>query len=399
MKKSRKAVLISLDVILVKIKRQKHKFFHKIFYLCRSILNDSENMGKLKKLLPDILKTILFVGLGVLFIWLSVKDLSKEDIQMIFSSMALVNNPRGWFFIGLSVAAIVAADLIRAARAELLLKSIHYKPRFSMMFYSVMVCYIANLALPRLGEILRCTFLQRYENIPFQKSLGTVILERAVDVVCWLFLLIIAMLLNNGLISQLVVDQSTGTTLQEWFAQKGLSYVGNYLLYIIIAFIVLIVILVRVTRNWWQKKPALVKIADFFKGIWRGFVSIKDIPNPWHFVFWTVAMWISYFLGVYFFFHSLPYLQDIGPGAAFSVLVFGTIAFIISQGGLGAYPLITAGIVMLYGIPYTQGLAAGWIGWILQTAVSLVLGLASLIATSFYKRHDASIIPDQNEQA
>ena len=81
------------------------------------------------------------------------------------------------------------------------------------------------------------------------------------------------------------------------------------------------------------------------------------------------------------------------------MLVFGTIAFIISQGGLGAYPLITAGIVMLYGIPYTQGLAAGWIGWILQTAVSLVLGLASLIATSFYKRHDASIIPDQNEQA
>ena len=119
---------------------------------------------------------------------------------MIFSSMALVNNPRGWFFIGLSVAAIVAADLIRAARAELLLKSIHYKPRFSMMFYSVMVCYIANLALPRLGEILRCTFLQRYENIPFQKSLGTVILERAVDVVCWLALLIVALLLNNGVV-------------------------------------------------------------------------------------------------------------------------------------------------------------------------------------------------------
>ena len=351
-------------------------------------------MEKLKKILPDILKMILFLGLGILFIWLSIKDLSKDDIRMIFSSMSLVNNPRGWFFIMLSVTAIVAADLIRAARAELLLKSIHYKPRFSMMFYSVMVCYLANLALPRLGEILRCSFLQRYENVPFQKTLGTVILERAVDFVCWIFLLIIAMLLNNGLLAQLVVDQDSGTTLQEWFAQKGFSYVGNYLIYIIILAIILIVVLIRTTRSWWQKRPALVKVANFFKGIWHGFVSIKDIPKPWHFVFWTVAMWISYFLGVYLFFHALPYLQHIGPGAAFTVLVFGTIAFIISQGGLGAYPLITAGIVMLYGISYTQGLAAGWIGWILQTAVSVILGFISLAVTSFYKRHDATQIPE-----
>lgn len=356
-----------------------------------------ENMEKLKKILPDILKVILFLGLGILFIWLSIKDLSKEDVQMIFSSMSLVNNPRGWFFITLSAAAIVAADLVRAARAKLLLKSIHYKPRLSMMFYSVMVCYLANLALPRLGEVLRCTFLQRYENVPFQKSLGTVILERAVDLVCWLFLLIVAMLLNNGLLSQLVVDQETGTTLQEWFAQKGLSYIGNYLIYIVIAIIILLVIIIRATRNWWQKKPALVKVADFFKGIWHGFVSIKDIPKPWHFVFWTVAMWVFYFFGVYLFFHALPYLQHVGPGAAFTVLVFGTIAFIISQGGLGAYPLITAGIVMLYGISYTQGLAAGWIGWILQTAVSLILGFFSLAVTSFYKKHDAAQIPEENE--
>ncbi len=77
------------------------------------------------------------------------------------------------------------------------------------------------------------------------------------------------------------------------------------------------------------------------------------------------------------------------------MLIFGTIAFMISQGGLGAYPLITAGIVMLYGVSYPQGLAAGWIGWILQTAVSLVLGLFSLIATSFYERRDSSEIPEE----
>ena len=212
---------------------------------------------------------------------------------------------------------------------------------------------------------------------------------------CLQILLVIALLINNGLLSNLIVDQSQQLTLEDWFAQKGLSYVGNYLLYIIIAVIALVVVIIRLTRNWWQKRPALVKVADFFKGIWRGFVSIKDIPNPWHFVFWTVAMWICYYLGVYCFFHALPYLNHIGPGAAFTVLIFGTIAFMISQGGLGSYPLITAGIVMLYGIPYTQGLAAGWIGWILQTAVSLILGLFSLVITSLYKRHDATEFPEE----
>jgi len=352
-------------------------------------------MEKRKKILKDILKTILFIGLGVFFIWLSVKDLSKDDIQMIISSMSLVNTPRGWLFIGLSAAAIVLADLIRAERARLLLEPVGYRPRFSMMFYSVMVCYIANLALPRLGEILRCSFLQRYEKVPFEKSLGTVILERAVDVVCWLALLIVAMLLNNGLLSQLVVDQSTGMTMQEWFAHKGLSYIGNYLIYIVLAVIILLVVLIRITRNWWRKRPALVKVADFFKGIWHGFISIKDLPKPWHFVFWTVAMWVCYFFGVYFFFHALPYLQHIGAGAAFTVLVFGTIAFMISQGGLGSYPLITAGIVMLYGISYTEGLAAGWIGWILQTAVSLILGLLALAITPLHQRRDSAIKPDE----
>lgn len=359
------------------------------------ILKDLMNMEKRKKILKDILKTILFVGLGIFFIWLSVRNLSKDDIHMIISSMSLVNTPRGWLFIGLAVGAIVAADLIRAARARLLLEPVGYWPRFSMMFYSVMVCYIANLALPRLGEILRCTFLQRYEKVPFDKSLGTVILERAVDVVCWLALLIVALLLNNGLLSQLVVDQSTGATMQEWFAQKGLSYVGNYLIYIVLAVIILLVVLIRVTRNWWRKRPALVKVADFFKGIWHGFISIKDLPKPWHFVFWTVAMWVCYFFGVWFFFHALPYLQHIGAGAAFTVLVFGTIAFMISQGGLGAYPLITAGIVMLYGISYTEGLAAGWIGWILQTAVSLILGLFALGITPLHQRRDSAIKPDE----
>ncbi len=348
-------------------------------------------MKSLKDILPNIVKVILFLGLGIFFIWLSVRNLSNEDIETIFSSMKLVNNPKGWMFITLSVFAIIGADTVRAFRARQMLVTNGYKPRISMTFYSVMVCYLANLAVPRLGEILRCTFLQRYENIPFQKSLGTVILERTIDLVCWLLLFFIAFSMNTTLLSQIVVNQQTGITLQEWFQSKGLSLIGNHSLLILVCIAGFLLFLFLVTKKYWQKNKFMIKVVNFLKEMWNSFISIKDMKHLWLFVFWTVAMWVLYFFGTYFFFFSLPYLHHVGPTAAFTVLVFGTIAFMISQGGLGSYPLITAGITILYGISYPQGLAAGWIGWLLQTIVSLVIGLITLSIVPLYKRRDSTI--------
>ena len=330
------------------------------------------------------LQLVLFVGLGVFFIWLSIRDLSKEDVRMIFDSVKMVNNPFSWSMLLVSAGFALLADVARAVRSKILLIPLGYNVRMSMSFYSVMVCYMANLALPRLGEILRCTFLQRFENVPFQKSLGTVLTERAVDILLWLVFLFIAIGMNMDLLNNLVVDHSQGLTLRAWFEQKGLSILGNYFIYLLLAAILLLYLLIRVTRRWWMRVPFLVKVRDFFAGIWRGFISIKDLPHPWRYVFWTAMMWVFYFLGTYFCFFAFPFLRNVGPGAAYTLLIFSTIAFMVSQGGLGSYPLIAAGILYMYGISYAQGLAAGWIGWLLQTVVVLVFGLLSLLLASFY---------------
>ncbi len=305
--------------------------------------------------------------------------------------MSLVNNPYSWLMLGCSAFMAIMADVVRAVRSKILIEPLGYKVRMPMAFYSVMVCYLANLALPRLGEVLRCSFLQRFEGVPFQKSLGTVITERAVDILVWIVLFFIAIGLNTGMLSQVVVDENSQMTVGMWMEQKGLSLVGNYFVYILLIIIFLIWALFRLTRRWWIKFPFIVKIRNFLLGIWQGFISIKNLPHPWRYVFWTVLMWVFYFLGTYLFFFALPYLKGIGPGAAYSVLVFSTIAFMISQGGLGSYPLMAAGILIMYNISYTQGLAAGWIGWILQTVVVLILGFASLIIASFYKKSQKEI--------
>lgn len=347
-------------------------------------MNSTENTKSSKRWWKTIFQLLLFVGLGVFFIWFSIRDLSKEDVRMIFDSVKVVNNPFSWCMLLVSAFFALMADVARAVRGKILLEPLGYNVRMSMSFYSVMVCYLANLALPRLGEILRCTFLQRFENVPFQKSLGTVLTERAVDILLWLVFLFIAIGMNMDLLNNLVVDHSQGLTLRAWFEQKGLSILGNYFIYLLLAAIVVLFAIIRLTRRWWMRVPFLVKVRNFFAGIWRGFISIKDLPNPWRYAFWTALMWLCYFLGTYFCFFAFPFLRSVGPGAAYTLLIISTIAFMVSQGGLGSYPLIAAGILYMYGISYTQGLAAGWIGWLLQTVVVLVFGLLSLLLASFY---------------
>lgn len=305
--------------------------------------------------------------------------------------MASVNSFYGWMMILTSAFFAIMADVVRAIRAKMLLDPLHYRIRNSMAFYSVMVCYLANLAIPRLGEVLRCSFLQRYEKVPFQKSLGTVLIERAVDLICWLFFLCIAIAVNTNLLSDLIINRETNLSVGEWMEQKGLSVLGNYFIYILIAAVVLIGFIFHWTRKWWGKYSFFIKIRNFFVGIWQGLISIKDLPHPWRFVFWTMMLWLCYFMGTYMFFFAMPFLRGIGPGAAFAVLVFSTIAFMISQGGLGSYPLIAAGVLMLYGVNYSQGLAAGWVGWIMQTVVILIFGFLSLILTSLAKIRDAAV--------
>lgn len=345
--------------------------------------------------IKNLIQLIIFLGLGIFFIWLSLKNLTREDMRMILDSMSLINTPFNWLMLCCAAAAALFADFARAQRAKLLLEPLGYNVSNSMCFYSVMVCYLANLALPRLGEVLRCSFLQRFENVPFQKSLGTVVTERAVDILCWGIMLLFVIGLNTSLLNDLVVNQDSQITLRMWMEQKGLSLLSNYFIYILLAVIIILGLIIHFTKKWWQKVGWMMKIHHVVTGIWQGFISIKNLPHPWLYILWNTLMWVSYFAGTYFCFLALPFLRSVGPDAAFTLLILSTIAFMISQGGLGSYPLFAAGILVMYNIPYTQGLAAGWIGWILQTIIVLIFGLLSLLLASFYSKKTKTTSPAQ----
>jgi uncharacterized protein (TIRG00374 family) len=343
-----------------------------------------------------IVQLLIFLSLGIFFVWFSVKDLSPEDVEKIKESAKGILNSKSLFFIFISMACGVVAHYLRALRNILLIDPLGYRVRKSTAFYSVMTCYLANLAVPRLGEVLRCTILQRYDQVPFQKSLGTVVIDRAFDLLVFAMLFVLIILLNTELLSQLMVNKQEGITLGAWVNEKWMAlWAMKYL--ILGAFIGLVVLLfilkhIRTTRQTSRKQSKIIgKIKNIFVGLWQGLISVKDLKHPYLFLIYTIGIWVFYYLGIYMCFFAFDFLQNLGFMPAFLVMVVGTIGFIIAQGGLGAYPLIVAGVLALYGIDYAQGLAAGWIGWGAQQLMVLVVGFTTLILASFLKIEDRSI--------
>lgn len=343
--------------------------------------------NKIWDITKKTLKFLLFFGVGILFIYLSMKDLTAADKQQIRESIKAVKSGGAWVFLALSFAVGVVADFLRSERNRLLLQPLGYNIRHSMAFYSVMVCYLANLAFPRLGEVLRCTFLQRYEKVPFQKSLGTVVTERAVDLIFLLAVLGSAILLNTSVLSQLKIDNQ-GTTLGDFFCQMGNNLLHGYKMYIILGIIVVIGCIVYATRKWWNQIAFFQKIKHFFVGLGQGLLSIKDLHRPWLFIFYSFAIWVAYYVQTYVCFYAFDFLTGFDALMVFLVFAFANLGFIIGPGGLGVYPLLVAGMLVLYGYDYNAGLAAGWVGWSVQTLMVLSLGAFSLIAVSFMKRTD-----------
>jgi uncharacterized protein (TIRG00374 family) len=349
-------------------------------------------------MVKKIVQLLIFLGMGVFFIWFSVKDLQPKDVEIIKISVKGILNFKSLLFIFISMVCGIIAHYFRALRNILLIDPLGYRVRKTTAFYSVMTCYLANLAIPRLGEVLRCTFLQRYDKVPFQKSIGTIVAERACDFFIFILLFILIIFMNKGLLSDLIIDKDKGITLGEqlnetWKWAWGMRY---YILGILVAAIAVWLTYRYILKKKNNRKQS--KIMTFIKnmvvGLWQGLISIKDLKHIYLFIIYTVIIWLFYFLGTFLCFFAFDFLQGLGLMPAFVVLAVGSIGFIIAQGGLGAYPLIVAGILVLYKVDYAQGLAAGWIGWSAQTLMILVVGFTTLILTSFLNVEDRSVNSD-----
>jgi uncharacterized protein (TIRG00374 family) len=330
----------------------------------------------MKKKLFTILQYLLFLGLGIFLAWWSLKDIDAEKKIQIKTAL---NHARYWLIIPVFVI-LILSHFMRAIRWKLLINSLGYHPRTENTFFAVMVGYLTNQAVPRLGEILKCTMLARYEKVPADKLIGTIILERIIDAITLITIFAITLAIQPALYTDLI---------NAFFhsphdpAKKKISgyLIGAILIGIIVLFIFLWMLIKK--KTFTDVKALFRRIG---KSIWQGISAVQHLKKRGLFLFYTVALWSLYFFAGYIGFYALQETERYGVQQAFAILSAGSIGMVATPGGIGAYALLLKKTMELYDLQEGVALAFGWILWLVQTFVILIGGIFSFVAIPYFNK-------------
>jgi len=330
----------------------------------------------MNKRLRTIFEYSFFLGLGIFLAWWSLKDLTADNKSQI---RAALKTARYWLIIPVFVI-LFLSHFIRALRWRLLIQSLGYNPSRTNAFFAVMIGYLTNQAVPRLGELVKCTMLARYEKIPADKLIGTIILERIIDSITLLFIFGITLVIQPDFYSQLT--EAIFNSKRDP-AHKTIS--SSLVLLIVIAIIVIVIAI------WMLKKKKNFKdLGALFRRIgqriWQGISAIKHLKKRRQFILLTIILWTLYLSGGFIGFMALQETHTYGIREAFTVLSAGSIGMIATPGGIGAYAYLLQQTMIVYGLNEGIALAFGWILWLAQTAVILIGGLISFVAMPFYNK-------------
>jgi hypothetical protein len=245
----------------------------------------------------------------------------------------------------------------------------------------VVIAYMGNLAFPRAGEVMRCATLRTSEGIPIEKSLGTVVTERIIDLLAFGIIVLIGLVVMLGKAKDWLYD-----TLSEKF-----NHLPNMAM-IIGALVVLALLAFVLYKLLWKRllrfKP-FAKVDELVRGMVVGVKSVFHMgrKNSLLFVLYSVAIYLLYILGGLIIFHAFGETSWLGLRAAFVVYLFGTVGMTFSQGGIGVYPaLVMMGLTDIYGISTAVGTACGWMLWGSQQAAVIAVGAAYMIYFSMRKK-------------
>jgi uncharacterized protein (TIRG00374 family) len=336
----------------------------------------------MKKSFVTIIQYLFFISLGVFFVWLSVKDIKHEQWLQIKDS---IQRARHWIVFPV-ILMLLLSHYSRALRWKILMEPLGYKPSTFNTFASVMIGYLVNTGVPRLGEVVKCTLLSKYEKLRADKLIGTIVMERAVDVVCLLIVFVAAIIFQWHIIGDFVFN-AFGKFFTDRTGHTSMVKLVIGLGSIILIFSILYFILKRFGHI-----DAIAKIKEIIRGILHGLSSIRFIKHKALFLFHTVLIWALYLFSTTAGIYALQETAHLGFGGGLTTLVMGSVGMIISPGGIGAYALVVAKLMKLYGLDEdTIGAALGWLLWSVQTLIILVGGLIFFSLFSYYNKKEKKL--------
>lgn len=318
--------------------------------------------------IKSALQYIVILGITGVLLWLSLRGLAVEDGQNKGELLWKTWQSADKKYLLLMAAVAIASHWMRAERWKMLIETAGHPTPVWSSFHSVMVGYLVNLGIPRGGEISRCYNLYKLENTPVETSIGTVVVERLIDVLCLFILLAISFLVEwknlMAFFEALGIGKSSQTlAVPIWlWAALGLGLLGIGALYLL------------------RKNQRLIKI---FHGFKNGLLAILRLKNKWLFILQSIVIWILYFSMTYCVMLAFEQTATLGVGAVLIIFAIGAIAMALpTPGGLGSYhTLLPLGLVMIYQLPKTDAIAFVFVFHAWQTLVLIIGGVISLLCT------------------
>ncbi|MDP1726481.1 MAG: lysylphosphatidylglycerol synthase transmembrane domain-containing protein [Bacteroidota bacterium] len=320
----------------------------------------------MNKNIKSALQYLVIVLIGVFFMYFVFKDTDWSDLFVRLKSANL-----NWLLIGISVG--IFSHWLRAYRATLLYHAMGYHVSTINSFYAVLIGYMMNYVIPRAGEVSRCAALVKTDRMPLEKSFGSLVTERIVDVVMLIIVLAIIFLLQFELIYRFIsksfhysdVDADTGFPLK-WLLLLIVAAIG---------------VLIYVLRKKLAASPLFVKIFELIEGFGDGLLSIRHVKKPWLFVFLSFSIWFCYILMMYFCLFAMEPTNHLLFLDGLTVFAIGTIGVVLPAPGAGAgtFHFFVSQSLLLFGVAIEDGIAYATMVHGAQMLVLLVLGsVASL---------------------
>lgn len=311
------------------------------------------------KLLGNILKTALPFALGIGILWWMYRETDWTDFWHTISSEL----HWGWMLVSLIFG--VVPQVFRALRWQMTLRPMGEFARSRTCINAIFLSYAASLVIPRVGEVTRCGTLKKVDDISFSKSIGTVVTERLVDSLIMLAIAAAAFLSQLPVFLKFIDETGADFhSLVHRFSSTG------YLVTILC-----IVLALAICGSLLFRYKMFAQSREKVLGIWEGIRSLRHVERPWLYWFYSVGIWVGYFLHFYLAFFCFDFTAGINPWAALLIFSIGSFAVLVpTPNGAGSWHFAVKTMLVLYGVAEAPAVMFALVVHTIQTGLVILLG-------------------------
>jgi len=325
-------------------------------------------------MIKKTLKIVLPLLLGVLMVWSLTR---KVEWPVVLEE---IDKGIAWQWVAVSIVFALLSHIVRGLRWRMQLRALGIRPSAHDMTVAVFGNYGLNLALPRVGEIWRCSYVSSRYGLPFSTAIGTMVSERLVDMIVAGVMLLLAITHEHRHFATFLAGSDGGQKILDLITSPWLWGMGAAL-----------VVVLMLSSKLLKHTRLYQVVAGFVHNMWVGIKGIKDVPNLWGYLAWSIALWCCYYLNSYTCCFFFGFTEHLDAWAGLAIFVMGSLSLVLPvQGGLGPWHYAVGTALLCYGIG--QDLSDApiqtfiWVSWSIEQGFVLLLGLYAMAIVSLRRR-------------